>query len=55
MKRLKKLLCAVLMVCMVIAEIGFMPEKAQAKTVSGNDGEIHCEIKDDTLTLSAIR
>lgn len=55
MKQLKKLLCAVLMVCMVIAEIGFMPEKAQAKTVGGNDGEIHWEIKGDTLTLSAVK
>lgn len=55
MKQLKKLLCGVLMVCMVIAGIGFMPQTVQAATVSGNDGEIHWEIKGDTLTLSAVK
>ena len=55
LKKLKKLLCGVLMVCMVIAGIGFMPQTVQAATVSGNDGEIHWEIKGDTLTLSAVK
>ncbi len=55
MKQLKKLLCGVLMVCMIIAGIGFMPQMVQAQTISGDDGEIHWEIKGDTLTLSAVK
>ena len=52
MKQMKKLLCGLLMVCMVLTGIGIMPQTVQAKTASGNDGEIHWEIKGDTLTLS---
>lgn len=55
MKQVKKLLCGLLMVCMVLTGIGIMPQTVQAKTVSGNDGEIHWEIKGDTLTLSAVK
>lgn len=55
MKQMKKLLCSLLMVCMVLAGTGIMPQTVQAKTVSGNDGEIHWEIKGDTLTLSAVK
>ena len=55
MKQLKKLLCGLLMVCMVLTGIGIMPQTVQAKTASGNDGEIHWEIKGDTLTLSAVK
>lgn len=40
---------------MVIAGISFMPQTVQAQTISGNDGEIHWEIKGDTLTLSAVK
>lgn len=55
MKQMKKLLCGLLMVCMVLTGIGIMPQTVQAKTASGNDGEIHWEIKGDTLTLSAVK
>ncbi len=55
MKQIKKILCGLLMVCMVLTEIGIMPQTVQAKTASGNDGEIHWEIKGDTLTLSAVK
>ena len=55
MKQVKKLLCMVLMVCMILAGINVAPQKVQAATVSGNDGEIHWEIKGDTLTLSAVK
>ena len=55
MKQLKKLLCGLLMVCMVLTGIGIMPQTVQAKTASGNDGEIHWEIKGDTLTLNAVK
>ena len=43
------------MVCMVLTGIGIMPQTVQAKTASGNDGEIHWKIKGDTLTLSAVK
>ena len=39
MKQVKKLLCGLLMVCMVLTGIGIMPQTVQAKTVSGNDGK----------------
>ncbi|MGO5071895.1 Ig-like domain-containing protein [Roseburia faecis] len=55
MKQMKKLLCGLLMVCMMLTGIGIMPQTVQAKTASGNDGEIHWEIKGDTLTLSAVK
>lgn len=55
MKQVKKLLCGVLMVCMIVAGINIAPQKVQAATASGNDGEIHWEIKGDTLTLSAVK
>lgn len=55
MKQMKKLLCGLLMVCMVLTGIGIMPQTVQAKTANGNDGEIHWEIKGDTLTLSAVK
>lgn len=55
MKQMKKLLCGLLMVCMVLTGIGIMPQTVQAKTASGNDGEIHWEIKGDTLTLNAVK
>lgn len=55
MKQMKKLLCGLLMVCMIFTGIGIMPQTVQAKTASGNDGEIHWEIKGDTLTLSAVK
>ena len=55
MKQMKKLLCGLLMVCMMLTGIGIMPQTVQAKTASGNDGEIHWKIKGDTLTLSAVK
>lgn len=55
MKQIKRLLCCLLMICMVIIGITIMPQTVQAKTVVGNDGEIHWEIKGDTLTLSAVK
>lgn len=55
MKQVKKLLCGVLMVCMIVAGINIAPQAVQAATASGNDGEIHWEIKGDTLTLSAVK
>lgn len=55
MKQVKKLLCWILMVCMVIAGITVAPQAVQAATASGNDGEIHWEVKGDTLTLSAVK
>lgn len=55
MKQMKKILCGLLIVCMVLTGIGIMPQTVQAKTASGNDGEIHWEIKGDTLTLSAVK
>ena len=55
MKQMKKLLCGVLMVCMILSGITVAPQNVQAATASGNDGEIHWEIKGDTLTLSAVK
>lgn len=55
MKQMKRLLCGLWMICMVIIGIAIMPQTVQAKTASGNDGEIHWEIKGDTLTLSAVK
>lgn len=55
MKQMNKLLGSLLLCCMVLAGIIIMPQTVQAKTVSGNDGEIHWEIKGDTLTLSAVK
>lgn len=55
MKQVKKLLCGVLMVCMIVAGINIAPQAVQAATASGNDGEIHWEINGDTLTLSAVK
>lgn len=55
MKQVKKLLCGMLMVCMIVAGITIVPQNVQAATASGNDGEIHWEIKGDTLTLSAVK
>ena len=55
MKQVKKFLCGVLMVCMILAGINVAPQSVQAATASGNDGEIHWEIKGDTLTLSAVK
>lgn len=54
MKRVKQLLCSLLVVCMVIAGITVMPQNVHAATASGDDGEIHWKIKGDTLTLSAV-
>ncbi len=55
MKQMKRLLCGLWMISMVIIGIAIMPQTVQAKTASGNDGEIHWEIKGDTLTLSAVK
>lgn len=55
MKQVKKFLCGVLMVCMILDGINVAPQSVQAATASGNDGEIHWEIKGDTLTLSAVK
>lgn len=55
MKQVKKFLCVVLMVCMIVAGITIVPQNVQAATASGDDGEIHWEIKGDTLTLSAVK
>ena len=46
MKQMKRLLCGLWMISMVIIGIAIMPQTVQAKTASGNDGEIHWEIKD---------
>ena len=43
------------MLCMIVAGITIVPQNVQAATASGNDGEIHWEIKGDTLTLSAVK
>lgn len=55
MKQVKKLLCGVLMVCMILTGITVAPQNVQAAKASGNDGEIHWEIKGDTLTISAVK
>ena len=55
MSKIKKLICGLLMECMMITVITIAPQTAQATTTaSGTDGEIHWEIKGDTLTLSAV-
>ncbi|MDD7521608.1 MAG: Ig-like domain-containing protein [Lachnoclostridium sp.] len=55
MKTVKKLLCGLLVMCMVVVGITVVPQTVQAETASGDDGEIHWEIKGDTLTLSAVK
>ena len=55
MKQVKKFIYGVLMVCMIVTGITIVPQSVQAATASGNDGEIHWEIKGDTLTLSAVK
>ena len=37
MKQVKKLLCGVLMLCMIVAGITIVPQNVQAATASGND------------------
>lgn len=55
MRQVKKFIYVLLMVCLILTGVTILPQTAQAKATGGNDGEIHWEIKGDTLTLSAAK
>lgn len=56
MHKIKKIICGLLVFCMILMSIMTESQTIQASSKkSGNDGQIHWEFKNNTLILSAVK